>query len=47
MKKPLRCRVGWHKWVSHSSEDGTTYYLLCRRCSKEDHAGGHRGIIGF
>ncbi|MDH2413121.1 hypothetical protein [Nocardioides sp. CER19] len=47
MRKPLRCRIGWHKWVTRYSDDGTAHYLRCRRCSKEDHEGGHRGVVGF
>jgi hypothetical protein len=33
--RSLRCRLGWHTWVTHSSSDGTSRYLRCRRCPKE------------
>jgi hypothetical protein len=32
MSKPLRCRLGWHKWVTRYASDGTTRFLQCRRC---------------
>ena len=35
MKKPLRCRLGWHHWVTRYSSDGTSRYLKCERCPKE------------
>lgn len=35
MKKPLRCRFGWHHWVTRYSSDGTSRYLKCERCPKE------------
>jgi hypothetical protein len=35
MRKPLRCRLHWHTWVTHYSSDGTTRFLRCRRCPKE------------
>jgi hypothetical protein len=36
VRKPLRCRLGWHKWATRYSSDGTSRYLRCRRCPKED-----------
>jgi hypothetical protein len=35
MRKPLRCRLGWHTWVTRYSSDGTSRYLRCKRCPKE------------
>ena len=35
IRRPFRCRLGWHKWVKHSTSDGTSRYLRCRRCPKE------------
>jgi hypothetical protein len=35
MGKPIRCRIGWHKWVTTYSSDGTTRFLRCKRCPKE------------
>jgi len=35
MSKPLRCRLGWHKWVTKYASDGTTRFLQCRRCPKQ------------
>jgi hypothetical protein len=35
MRKPLRCRLGWHKWVTTYTSDGTNSYLRCKRCPKE------------
>jgi len=35
VRRPLRCRLGWHKWVRRSTSDGTSRYLGCRRCPKE------------
>src|SRR3954468_21771657 len=35
MSKPLRCRFGWHKWVTKYASDGTTRFLQCRRCPKQ------------
>ena len=35
MSKPLRCRLGWHKWVTKYASDGTTRFLQCKRCPKE------------
>jgi hypothetical protein len=34
MKKPLRCRIGWHRWNKRYSSDGTSAYLQCQRCPK-------------
>jgi hypothetical protein len=36
MRKPLRCRLGWHKWITTYASDGTTRFLKCKRCPKED-----------
>jgi hypothetical protein len=33
---PLRCRLGWHKWSTRYTSDGTSRYLRCRRCPKEE-----------
>jgi hypothetical protein len=35
MRRPIRCRLGWHKWVTRYSSDGTSRYLKCQRCPKE------------
>jgi hypothetical protein len=35
MSKPWTCRLGWHKWTRHSTEDGQAY-LQCARCDKEN-----------
>jgi hypothetical protein len=35
IRKPFRCRLGWHKWARCSTSDGSSRYLRCRRCSKE------------
>jgi len=35
MGKPLRCRLGWHRWVTKHSSDGTSRYQQCTRCPKE------------
>jgi hypothetical protein len=35
VRKPLRCRLGWHRWVTRYSSDGTSRFLQCRRCPKE------------
>ena len=51
IRKPVRCRLGSHKWVTMSSSDGKSRYLRCRRCPKEtdfarpsDFAGGGGGV---
>ncbi len=36
MSKPLRCRLGWHRWVTTYASDGTTRYLKCQHCATED-----------
>ena len=36
MRKPLRCRFGWHHFDTQYSPDGTGRYLKCRRCSREE-----------
>lgn len=33
--EPLRCRLGWHKWVPKSNEDGSRY-RGCAHCPKVD-----------
>ena len=33
-QKSWRCRIGWHKWVAKSNEDGTRY-IGCARCPKQ------------
>ena len=35
MAKPLRCMVGWHKWVKRYTDDHVRY-LQCQRCGTED-----------
>ena len=35
MGKPLRCRLGWRKWVTQYSSDGTSRFLQCVRCPKQ------------
>jgi hypothetical protein len=35
MSKPLRCRLGWHKWVKQYSSDGTSRFLQCARCPEQ------------
>ncbi len=35
MRKPWTCRLGWHQWTRHSTEDSRPY-LRCRRCDKEN-----------
>jgi hypothetical protein len=35
MTKAIRCRLGWHTWVTRYSSDGTSRFLTCRRCAKE------------
>ena len=50
IRMPLRCRVGWHRWVTHSTSDGTSRYLRCRRCPKETdipRPEDHIGMGGF
>ena len=32
-RKPLRCRLGWHKWGPQHDEHGQRY-LGCVRCHK-------------
>lgn len=34
MRKPLRCRVGWHKWAQRYT-DQHLQYLECGRCRKQ------------
>ena len=48
VKKPIRCRLGWHSWIPRYSEDGTSRYVGCRRCSKETDAPDifQRGLPG-
>jgi hypothetical protein len=38
MGKSLACRVGWHKWVGHSTADGARF-RQCARCGKDDDQG--------
>ena len=35
MGKPMTCRLGWHKWIRRSTEDGQRY-LRCGGCDKEN-----------
>ena len=35
MSRALSCRLGWHKWVGRSTEDGGRF-LQCSRCAKVD-----------
>lgn len=35
VRRSIRCRLGWHRWVTTYSEDGTTHFLRCARCPKE------------
>ena len=35
MRKPVRCLLGWHKWVTTYASDGTTRFMKCKRCPKE------------
>ena len=34
MRKPLRCRLGWHKWAKRYNDQGLRY-PVCSRCKKE------------
>ncbi|WP_433717121.1 hypothetical protein ACQP2Y_24210 [Actinoplanes sp. CA-051413] len=38
MSRPWTCRLGWHKWTRHSTEDGQPF-LPCSRCDKPPSAG--------
>ncbi|GIE93428.1 hypothetical protein [Paractinoplanes rishiriensis] len=38
MTKPFVCRLGWHKWVTRSTEDGKKF-RQCSRCSRDDGQG--------
>jgi hypothetical protein len=33
-RRPLRCRLGSHRWVTRYTSDGTSRYLTCSRCPK-------------
>jgi hypothetical protein len=33
--KDWRCRLGWHRWVKQTNDDGQQY-LVCARCGKYD-----------
>jgi hypothetical protein len=35
MSKRWPCRLGWHKWTKHFTEDGQPF-LQCCRCDKEN-----------
>jgi hypothetical protein len=35
MSKPWTCRLGWHKWTRHVTEDGQPF-LQCGRCDKQN-----------
>jgi hypothetical protein len=34
MKRPLRCTLNWHHWVTKFNEDNEKY-VACSRCGKE------------
>ena len=38
MAKAWSCRLGWHKWVRRSTEDGSKY-RACAHCEKVDDRG--------
>ena len=45
--KPLRCRLGMHKWVlQHEPETGTRFYE-CARCGKDRSPDGALPPIGM
>jgi hypothetical protein len=35
MTRPFGCRLGWHKWVKRSANDGSLF-RQCERCGKDD-----------
>jgi hypothetical protein len=37
-RKPLRCRLGWHKWGPQHDADGERYFG-CVRCHKRTDPG--------
>ena len=46
MRKPLRCRVGWHKWA-HRYTDEHLRYLVCTRCQKQGDAYDYLPPMGW
>ena len=46
VRRLLRCRLGWHSWVTTSTSDGTSRYLGCRRCPKETELTRPEDFIG-
>jgi hypothetical protein len=47
-RKTLRCRFGWHKWVSKSNEDGSRYVgrARCPKVTDDDPGPMGRPIPG-
>jgi hypothetical protein len=45
MRRPWRCRFGWHRFETRYATDGTGRYLACRRCSKEEEVPQHPRAI--
>ena len=45
--KPFRCKIGLHKWVKRTNDEGGRY-LQCVHCDKEDNIPDSAGprIIG-
>jgi hypothetical protein len=41
MKRPMRCRLGWHRWRLAFTADNEKY-IACSRCGKE----GEPGPVG-
>jgi len=34
MTKPIRCRLGWHKWTNQYTDERVRY-VVCQRCRKK------------
>lgn len=40
--KPMRCRIGLHKWVAAREAESGSGYFMCARCGKERSPDGPR-----
>jgi hypothetical protein len=46
MRRPLRCKVGWHRWT-HRYTDEHLRYLECTRCRKQGDAYDYLPPMGW
>lgn len=47
-RRPLTCLLlGWHKWQTVSTDDGTSRYNKCRKCGKEQSPPLGLGAMGI